>query len=103
MCVEDYYMDPSKTWKNNETLGAPPPDGKCVACLSVVDGAIEDIPGVLCTESGNTLAHLEMQEGHYRFDPESTEAYWCTYPNNCVGGNGTGDALCYEGAGGALW
>ena len=55
-------------------------------------------PGVECpapTSAGGTLAHLVLQPGFYRFSPSSTEGYLCIFPENCVGGNKTGDALCY--------
>ena len=71
--------------------------------LKVVDGADKTFPGVECSGGGNTLEELNLQRGYYRFTPSSSTGYFCTFPQNCVGGNGTGRLLCYEGAGGPLW
>ena len=89
VCEPDYYMHPV--------------DG-CLPCLGVVAGADSEVfPGVLCPTAGSALAHLTMQKGHYRFEPTSGVGYYCTWPNNCIGGNKTGAGLCRNGAGGPLW
>ena len=51
---------------------------------------------------GSTLDSLKVKPAWYRFTQRSAFAYECPYPSNCVGGNGTADGLCREGALGAL-
>ena len=92
VCVEGYYMNPS---------------GTCRACMNVVEDADPDFPAVECPAptsfEGNALERLHMNPGYFRFSATSTTGYFCTWPNNCIGGNKTGAALCAEGAGGPLW
>ena len=78
-------------------------DDACRDCLGVVEGATKRSPGVDCSQAGTTLAQLPMLPGHFRFAASSESAYVCTFPENCVGGNGTGAQLCKQGSRGPLW
>ena len=78
--------------------------GRCLDCAALVvdvSGSMTNEGGVRCPE-GSRLRTLDIVDGYYRFEPSSQTVYECAYPENCVGGNGTGSKLCKEGAGGPL-
>ena len=76
---------------------------ECIAENYWADGICEPCPvGVDCREPGSTLEQLLVSPGWYRFQPTSTDVYECPKYLDCVGGNGTGDALCSQYAEGYL-
>ena len=75
--------------------------GRCLDCVALVVDVNSDKEGVRCPE-GSNLRTLDIVKGYYRFESMSQTVYECTYKENCVGGNGTGNKLCREGAGGPL-
>ena len=82
VCVEGHYMNEQK---------------RCIPCANVVKDSTKDGSGVVC-ERGSTLKDLQMHNGFYRFSDSSTEAYRCSFPKNCMGGNRSGAGLCIPGA-----
>ena len=67
------------------------------------DGICQSCPeGADCPEAGSSLESLNLKGGWFRFTPKSTETYACPKPNDCWGGNSTGNALCSTSSHGHL-
>ena len=64
-------------------------------CVKCPDGAD-------CGQVGSVLRSLDIKNGFYRFDEDSTNVYPCSKKLNCIGGNGTGSQLCSQSAAGPL-
>ena len=56
----------------------------------------------MCLKEGSDMGTLSLQAGYYRFSNFSAVVYACPYPDQCRGGNLSGDFSCAVGSEGPL-